>query len=157
MLSEILAALHQLPLPVVYGGAVVLIFFVAVLARVLSNTFNGNAPPVDEGIPFIGGLLKFSKGPWYLMTEMYDKHGEVFTVPLLHKKMTFLFGPHASPHFFNATDDKMSQTEVYNFNVPTFGPGVVYDVDVKIRSEQFRLWCHSLGRLFARRLLFWLC
>jgi hypothetical protein len=46
------------------------------------------------------------------MEEMYAKHGEVFTIPLLHKKMTFLIGPHASPHFFNATDDKMSQTEV---------------------------------------------
>ena len=32
-----------------------------------------------------------------------------------------------SPHFFNANDDKMSQTEVYDFNVPTFGKGVVYD------------------------------
>lgn len=73
------------------------------------------------------------------MNEMYAKHGEVFTIPLLHKRMTFLFGPHASPHFFNATDEKMSQTEVYNFNVPTFGPGVVYDVDVKVRSEQFRI------------------
>jgi hypothetical protein len=43
---------------------------------------------------------------------MYKKHGEVFTIPLLHKKMTFLIGPHASPHFYNATDDKMSQKEV---------------------------------------------
>ena len=44
-----------------------------------------------------------------------------------------------SPHFFNANDDKMSQTEVYDFNVPTFGKGVVYDVDVKVRAEQFRI------------------
>ena len=116
------------------------------------------------------------------MTEMYAKHGEVFTIPLLHKKMTFLIGPHVSPHFYNATDDKMSQSEVgcwlaqvgmssclhdrppfahfwwhhsgpplthppplpppplqvYEFNVPTFGKGVVYDVDQKVRSEQFR-------------------
>lgn len=47
------------------------------------------------------------------MTETYAKHGEAFTIPLLHKKMTFLLGPHVSPHFFNATDDKMSQTEVW--------------------------------------------
>lgn len=43
---------------------------------------------------------------------MYKKHGEVFTIPLAHKNMTFVIGPQASPHFFNATDDKMSQTEV---------------------------------------------
>ena len=73
------------------------------------------------------------------MTEMYAKHGEVFTIPILHKRMTFLIGPSVSPHFFNSTDDKMSQTEVYDFNVPTFGKGVVYDVDVKIRAEQFRI------------------
>lgn len=79
------------------------------------------------------------QGPWELMNDMYKKHGEVFTIPLLHKKMTFIFGPTVSPHFFNATDEKMSQTEVYDFNVPTFGPGVVYDVDVKVRSEQFRI------------------
>lgn len=28
--------------------------------------------------------------------------------------------------------------QVYNFNIPTFGPGVVYDVDIKVRNEQFR-------------------
>jgi len=149
-----------------------------VFLRLIANTFTGRAPPVTEGIPLIGGLLKFSRGPWELMNEIYTKHGEVVTVPLLHKKMTFLFGPSGasfvsrlsslvyiclsdrggrcapsalsvslafspalavSPHFFNANDDKMSQTEVYDFNVPTFGKGVVYDVDVKVRSEQFRI------------------
>ena len=38
----------------------------------------------------------------------------------------------------------MSQTEVYNFNVPTFGKDVVYDVDVKVRAEQFRIVGDSL-------------
>jgi sterol 14-demethylase len=78
------------------------------------------------------------------MHAIHANHGEVVTVPLLHKRMTFLFGPHAAPHFFNAPDDKMSQTEVYNFNVPTFGPGVVYDVDLKVRNEQFRIVAEAL-------------
>lgn len=84
------------------------------------------------------------QGPVDLMTKMYAKHGEAFTIPLMHKKMTFLVGPHVAPHFFNANDDKMSQTEVYDFSVPTFGPGVVYDVNVKTRSEQFRIVADSL-------------
>lgn len=88
---------------------------------------------------YISDACYILQGPWELMHEIYKKHGEVVTVPLLHKKMTFLFGPSVSPHFFNANDDKMSQTEVYDFNVPTFGKGVVYDVDVKIRAEQFRI------------------
>ena len=47
-----------------------------------------------------------------LMAEGYERHGEVFTVPVLHKKFTFLLGPHASGHFFKANDDEMSQKEV---------------------------------------------
>lgn len=167
-ISYIASSIHQLPLPMLIALATTVVVAAAFALRILTNTFHGKLPPVDEGIPFIGGLIKFSKvlfsthdgfhhstahphscfkrvhtntlqGPWNLMTEMYQKHGEVFTIPLLHKRMTFIFGPHVSPHFFNAPDEKMSQTEVYNFNVPTFGPGVVYDVDVRIRAEQFRI------------------
>mmetsp|Transcript_6366 Transcript_6366/g.14126 ORF Transcript_6366/g.14126 Transcript_6366/m.14126 type:complete len:494 (+) Transcript_6366:74-1555(+) len=120
---------------------------VAVIGRVLFNTvLNGKRPPVFEGIPFVGGLLKFAKGPWGLLTDGYKKHGEVFTVPVAHKRITFLIGPDAAPHFFKAGDDELSQTEVYNFNVPTFGPGVVYDVDQKVRTEQFRFFTEALKK-----------
>lgn len=139
--------LAQLPMPYLAVGATVLLLATAVVLRVLSNTLTFKAPPVMEGIPFVGGLIKFSKvrggpmtgwvacgsrlaarrrrrsmrkppptllqGPLKLMTEGYEKHGEVFTVPVAHKRITFVLGPHASPHFFNATDDKMSQTEVW--------------------------------------------
>jgi hypothetical protein len=70
------------------------------------------------------------------MEEGYSTRGEVFTVPVAHKRVTFLIGPDAAPHFFKATDDEMSQTEVYNFNVPTFGKGVVYDVDQKVGGRE---------------------
>ena len=62
----------------------------------------------------------------------------------LSRRVTFLLGPHASPHFFKANDDEMSQKEVYEFNVPTFGPGVVFDVDHKTRAEQFRFFGAAL-------------
>jgi sterol 14alpha-demethylase len=169
-LVAVTAGLHGMPAFALAGLAIAFLALAMLVTRVATNTFHGKAPPVDEGIPFVGGLIKFSKvgalpslqppslpaaahstsssslfqGPWALMNEMYSKHGEVFTVPLLHKKMTFIFGPHASPFFFNATDDKMSQQEVYGFNVPTFGPGVVYDVDNKTRSEQFRMVADAL-------------
>lgn len=38
----------------------------------------------------------------------------------------------------------LSQQEVYQFNVPTFGPGVVFDVDYSVRQEQFRFFTESL-------------
>lgn len=46
--------------------------------------------------------------------------------------------------FRKATDEELSQKEVYDFNVPTFGPGVVYDVDNKTRAEQFRFFSDAL-------------
>ena len=90
-------------------------------------------------------------------------------MPVAHKRITFLIGPDVSPHFFKASDDEMSQTEVrttlfplteptpicgvglirtkvYNFNVPTFGPGVVYDVEQKVRTEQFRFFTEALKK-----------
>lgn len=105
-----------------------------------------------------------------LMAEGYARHGEVFTVPVLHKNITFLLGPRVSAHFFKANDEEMSQKEVrrllaallrasirawwartdaggltgwlarvqvYEFNVPTFGKGVVFDVDHKVGRPCF--------------------
>lgn len=117
-----------------------------IVGRVLLNAFPGKRPPVFEGIPFIGGLLKFSKGPYKLMEAGYAKHGEVFTVPVAHKRVTFLIGNETIPHFFKAPDHEMSQSEVYDFNVPTFGKGVVYDVDQKVRTEQFRFFTEALTK-----------
>lgn len=34
--------------------------------------------------------------------------------------------------------------QVYQFNVPTFGKGVVFDVDSKIRAEQFKFFASAL-------------
>ena len=63
---------------------------------------------------------------------------------MFHKRITFLIGPKVSEHFFKAKDTEMSQKEVYEFNVPTFGKGVVFDVDHTTRAEQFRFFADSL-------------
>ena len=34
--------------------------------------------------------------------------------------------------------------QVYQFNVPTFGKGVVFDVDSRIRAEQFKFFASAL-------------
>ena len=47
------------------------------------------------------------------------------TSQLLNQRMTFLIGPEAQGAFFTATDDVMSQDEVYSFMKPIFGPNVV--------------------------------
>ncbi len=53
-----------------------------------------------------------AQGPWALLNEGYAKCGDVFTVPVLHKRVTFLIGPTVAPHFFKASDDELSQREV---------------------------------------------
>ena len=109
------------------------------------------------------------QGPNELLQKGYRKYGEVFTVPVLNRNITFLIGTDVTPFFFKATDEEMSQQEVhvcqllyhgsngsvhclmcncglqvYQFNVPTFGKGVVFDVDSKIRAEQFKFFASAL-------------
>ena len=61
-----------------------------------------NLPPTVACLPFVGGFLKFVKGPLPLMEAAFKAHGCVFTVPLFHKRVTFLIGPEVSPHFYKA-------------------------------------------------------
>ena len=42
------------------------------------------------------------------------------------------------------SDDGGCLWQVYEFNVPTFGKGVVFDVDHKVRAEQFRFFAEAL-------------
>lgn len=101
-------------------------------------------PSVAPVAPLVGGMAAFLGGPMALMEKFHARMGEVFTVPVLHKRITFLIGPHSSTHFFKAPDTAMSQKEVYEFNVPTFGKGVVFDVDHVTRAEQFRFFAEAL-------------
>lgn len=52
------------------------------------------------------------QGPMSLMEQGFKRHGEVFTVPVLSKNITFLIGTDVTPFFFKATDEEMSQQEV---------------------------------------------
>ncbi|CAN7075080.1 unnamed protein product [Brassica oleracea var. botrytis] len=101
-------------------------------------------PTLQAWLPLIGSLIRFLKGPVVMLRDEYPKLGSVFTVNLLHKNMTFLIGPEVSAHFFKAHDSVLSQQQVYKFNVPTFGPGVVFDVDYTVRQEQFRFFSEAL-------------
>ncbi|KAK6160487.1 hypothetical protein DH2020_003868 [Rehmannia glutinosa] len=101
-------------------------------------------PPTVSAWPVVGGLIRFLKGPVVMLRQEYPKLGSVFTLKLLNKNITFLIGPEVSAHFFKAPESDLSQQEVYQFNVPTFGPGVVFDVNYTIRQEQFRFFTEAL-------------
>ncbi|KAL6327186.1 hypothetical protein AAG906_015225 [Vitis piasezkii] len=101
-------------------------------------------PPTIKAFPLIGGLIRFLKGPVVMLREEYPKLGSVFTLKLLNKNISFFIGPDVSAHFFKAPESDLSQQEVYRFNVPIFGPGVVFDVDYSVRQEQFRFFTEAL-------------
>ena len=75
-----------------------------------------------------------------LIRDHYTRLGSVFTVRLFHLKLTFLVGPDVSSHFYQGLDSEISQDEVSQFTIPTFGPGVAFDVDYATRREQFRFF-----------------
>ncbi|MCO5561099.1 hypothetical protein L7F22_014720 [Adiantum nelumboides] len=145
--------LPSLPLPALGNISPIyrvslLIVSTLLLAKILSTLFFRNAhkklPPKVRTLPLIGGVRKFMKGPINMIREEYPRLGSVFTVKVLNRNITFLLGPEESVHFFKAPESDMSQQEVYQYNVPTFGPGVVFDVDYSVRMEQFRFFSESL-------------
>ncbi|KAG5175038.1 Obtusifoliol 14alpha-demethylase [Tribonema minus] len=104
-----------------------------------------DAPPkVYTGLPFIGNVQCFVKGPLQMIQMFYEKHGAVFTTPMFGKNITFLIGPEAQAPFFKHKDEVLSQNEVYGFMKPVFGPGIVYDAEPARRSEQMKAMANGL-------------
>jgi len=77
-------------------------------------------------------LLTLFVNPFYLLLQIF------------HKRLTFLVGPEAQEIFFKASDDVLSQQEVYDFMRPVFGAGVVYDASKKNRQVQFQTMANGL-------------
>uniref|UniRef100_N1QWA6 Obtusifoliol 14-alpha demethylase n=1 Tax=Aegilops tauschii TaxID=37682 RepID=N1QWA6_AEGTA len=98
-------------------------------------------PPVAAGAPLVGVLpWLLAKGPLQVIRDAHAELGSVFTVRLLHREVTFLVGPDVPSHFYQGLDSEVSQDEVSRFTIPTFGPGVAFDVDLATRREQIRFF-----------------
>ena len=111
---------------------------------------SSNAPPfANVGIPLLGNYIEFAKNPIAFQHMCRKSVGDVFTVAMLHKKLTFLLSPEASKCFYKEKDDAMSQSEVYGFMTAVFGKDVVYDAEPKKRIQQMQ---HMATNLQSRRL-----
>jgi len=95
-------------------------------------------------IPLIGHIIEFFKSPNDMITRCYHDYGPIFTIPLFFKRLTYLVGPTTQEAFFKASDDVMSQQEVYGFMTAVFGPNVVYDASKKNRQVQFQSMANGL-------------
>lgn len=117
-------------------GVVSVLLFLMMLSR---KRRPRNAPPnAHVGMPLVGNYVGFASNPVKFVHECMNKFGKVFTVPMLHKNLTFLLGPEVSTPFFKLTDEYMSQPEVYGFMTPVFGKNVVYDAEPKKRIQQMQ-------------------
>ncbi|ERN06119.1 hypothetical protein AMTR_s00016p00067750 [Amborella trichopoda] len=54
------------------------------------------------------------------------------------------YGLKVSTHYCKALESDLSQEEVHQLTVLTFGPDVVYDADCSVRPEQFSFFTQSL-------------
>ena len=63
---------------------------------------------------------------------------------IANQRLTFLIGPEAQGVFCKATDEVLSQDEVYGFMKPIFGADVVYDASKKNRQTQFQSMANGL-------------
>ena len=79
-----------------------------------------------------------------MIKRCYKDYGSVFTIPVFHKRLTYLIGPEAQEIFFKASDDVLSQQEVYDFMAPVFGRNIVYDAPKKKRQVQFQATANGL-------------
>jgi len=98
----------------------------------------------SNSIPLVGQIVEFGKGPLKMVQRCYEDYGPVYTVPMGNQRLTFLIGPEAQEAFCKATDEVLSQDEVYQFMKPVFGPGVVYDATKKKRQVQFTSMANGL-------------
>ena len=81
----VVEALKQLPLwQLVVAGGVVLGLALAI-GRLLFNTvLNGKRPPIMEGLPYVGGLIKFMQVGTQPALVLCGGYGQ----PRRHEKMT---------------------------------------------------------------------
>ena len=98
------AGLNLAPTAVLATCAVVLLTTAVLLHSLLRSLLrpSKSLPPIVACAPLVGGFLKFVRGPMPLMQSAFSRYGQVFTVPLFHKRVTFLIGPEVSPHFYKA-------------------------------------------------------
>lgn len=107
-----------------------------------------NYPPfyAEPGyIPWLGSLPQFAIGPREFLQRAAMAKGDVFTIQLFGKSMTFLFGSEGHAHFFKQREHVFDIREAYAMTVTTFGPGVCYDVSQSKMAEQFAFFKNGLN------------
>lgn len=115
----------------------------------LSLSLQSNSPPRFSYLPgaLLGQYDMKNQGPLALIRAGYDKCGEVFRLRVLNQNITFCVGPKAQQFFFAATDQQLSQKEVYTFTIPVFGKNIIYDAPTKVMMQQLKFVNKGLNQI----------
>ena len=120
----------------------------------MSGPVAGRPPSLPGGLPLLGHALILRRDPVGLLRRGHARLGEIFSFRLPGTRVAAMLGPRAQAAFFNAPPDQLSAREVYQFTVPIFGPGVVYDVPPPVLDEQMGFLFPALRderlRVYAR-------
>jgi sterol 14-demethylase len=110
-------------------------------------------PPMVSGASLLAALPTLvTKGLEPILHNLHTKLGSVFTVNLFGlKKVTFLVGPEVTTHLFQGLDSEICHPDLYNFTVPIFGKGIMFNADFTTRSKQIHLCADALRTPELRR------
>ena len=104
------------------------------------------APPfVAGGLPVLGHLLDFIKGPVGMIDGLRSSYRSMFTIRVGPQRITFMIGAGPQLQFIKAKDELLDQAPVYKFTVPVFGEGIVYDSPLDERQQQVKMLVHSMN------------
>ena len=147
--SSSLAAILQSP------GQLVVALLVSFVLMSISSLFlfrrrtdHHHLPPFysEPGyIPWLGSLVQFATGPRKFLQRAALAKGDVFTIQLFGKRMTFLTGSEGHAHFFKQREHVFDIREAYAMTVITFGPGVCYDCPQSKMAQQFAFFKDGLS------------
>ncbi|MYF12411.1 MAG: cytochrome P450, partial [Gammaproteobacteria bacterium] len=85
-------------------------------------------PELAGGWPLLGHLREFQRDPVAMLARAAQEQGELFRFRLGPRDFALFAGPEAHDAYFKAPEDQLDAKSVYQFTVPIFGRGVVYDV-----------------------------
>lgn len=86
----------------------------------------GEPPLVRGDLPFFGHARAFGVDLGAHLKALQREHGDVFTLLVAGRRMTFILDPHSYPHLLRAQED-LSFTEL-NYDITTRAFGVSSEV-----------------------------
>jgi sterol 14-demethylase len=122
--------------PVSVLAALLLAFPALHILRLLWRKYSKCPPEARTGLPFVGAAVAFGTEPLKFLLEQRAKHGDVFVVDLLLRKMVFIMGPAHNRLFFGSPESELSfDAAMKDAIANVLEPGVWADPDWNKRAS----------------------